>query len=262
MPGMQCCCGAVSGGDAGASAANSDAVSLLVPAYIWPDPGVYSQLAEAGPSAIVIITGANSGPPEPGHPRTDLYRRTFGQLASSGVRLIGYVHTSYGQRPLQEVIQAVQHWYAGYGECLSGIFVDEASCKATHESVTYSAALRKSVKAHGDQQLLALNPGTAIDAQLAQQADIVLTFEDTWDMWLREPKSSRRGRVAAGGSGAQPAPAVAVHGTSVLSAAEVTAQLRRAQQLGYAYAFFTDAALPNPWGTLPAYWQQLVAAVR
>lgn len=158
MPGMQCCCGS----DAGASTESPDAVSLLVPAYIWPDPSVYAQLvrccdchnvwlrvlascahafpaihraaagtvqAEAGSAAIVIITGAISGPPEPGHPRTDLYRQTFGQLAGTGVRLIGYVHTRYGQRPLQEVLDAVQQWYGGYGECLSGVFVDEASCK-------------------------------------------------------------------------------------------------------------------------------------
>lgn len=75
------------------------------------------------------------------------------------------------------------------------------------------------------------------------QADIVLTFEDTWDVWLKEAKSSRRGRTAAGSSAATFETAVAVHGTGALSAADVAAQLRRARQLGYAYAYFTDAGV-------------------
>lgn len=44
-----------------------------------------------------------------------------------------------------------------------------AVLQATPESLAYCAALRKAVKSHGDQQLLVLNPGTAMDAELAQQ---------------------------------------------------------------------------------------------
>ena len=81
--------------------------------------------AEAGPSAIAIVTGGSSGPPEAGSPHTQLYRQTFGRLAKSGVRVVGYLHVSYGRRPLQQALAAVRDWYAGYGDLLSGVFVDE-----------------------------------------------------------------------------------------------------------------------------------------
>ncbi len=75
----------------------------------------------------MVITGADSGPPEPcaGSAVADLYHATFRRLAKSGVRAVGYVHTSYGRRTLQEVLSDIVVWYAEYGECLSGIFVDE-----------------------------------------------------------------------------------------------------------------------------------------
>lgn len=85
--------------------------------------------AQAGPSAIAIVTGGSSGPPEAGSPYTELYRQTFGRLAKSGVRVVGYIHVSYGRRPLQQALAAVREWYTGYGDLLSGIFVDEAACE-------------------------------------------------------------------------------------------------------------------------------------
>lgn len=76
-----------------------------------------------------MVTGGSSGPPEPDSEHTQLYRQTFRQLAASKVRVVGYVHISYARRPLKQALAAVQQWYDGYGDCLSGIFVDEAACK-------------------------------------------------------------------------------------------------------------------------------------
>lgn len=96
----------------------------------------------------------------------------------------------------------------------------------------------------------------------ASQADIVLTFEDTWAAWQKQPSNSRRGRIAAAANGGiSPAATTAavVHGTVVLSVDEISQQLRRARRLGYRYMFLTDTALPNPWDRLPCYWGNLVA---
>lgn len=92
------------------------------------DPGPFTQ-EEAGPDAIAIVTGGSSGPPEAGSPHTQLYRQTFGRLAKSGVSVVGYIHVSYGRRPLQQALAAVRDWYTSYGDLLSGIFVDEAPCE-------------------------------------------------------------------------------------------------------------------------------------
>jgi hypothetical protein len=100
-------------------------------------------------------------------------------------------------------------------------------------------------------------------AVMNAQADVVLTFEDTWASWLKEPTSSQRGRIAAGGgSPATAMTAAAVHDTGRLSAADVRTQVARAARLGYRYLYLTDAALPNPWAQLPCHWDELVAATR
>ena len=91
----------------------------------------------------------------------------------------------------------------------------------------------------------------------------MLTFEDTWASWLKQPASAQRGRIAAvGGKPAAAATAAAVHDTGRLSAADVRAQVQRAARLGYSYVYLTDAALPNPWARLPCHWDELVVATQ
>lgn len=98
---------------------------------------------------------------------------------------------------------------------------------------------------------------------LMAQADVVLTYEDSWANWLKQPASAQRGRIAAsGGKPASAATAAAVHDTGRLSAADVRSQVQRAARLGYRYLYLTDAALPNPWAQLPGHWGELVAATR
>jgi len=36
--------------------------------------------------------------------------------------------------------------------------------------------------------------------------------------------------------------------------------VERARQEGFGWVFFTDDQLPNPWDTLPVFWDDLVAA--
>lgn len=95
------------------------------------------------------------------------------------------------------------------------------------------------------------------------QADVVLTFEDSWASWVKQPASCERGRIAAaGGKPASAATAAAVHDTGRLSAVDIRLQVQRAARLGYRYLYLTDAALPNPWAQLPCHWDELVAATR
>ncbi len=88
------------------------------------------------------------------------------------------------------------------------------------------------------------------------QADIVLTFEDTLQAWSESGPWGRHRRCAA-----MPKAAVVVHGTGHLSREHIKHHLRHAQQLGASYAYLTDASMPNPWGRLPSYWHEEVAAV-
>ena len=94
------------------------------------------------------------------------------------------------------------------------------------------------------------------------QADIVVTFEDTWKLWTQKRSVRDRGADSGGAAGSGFKRAALVHETGELSAAGAQAQLQRARQFGYDYAFFTDGRVPDPWGALPGYWEHEANAVR
>lgn len=101
---------------------------ILIPAYFYPswwDPGVnlWDDLAAAASQVpLIAIMNPNSGPG--GGSNAD-YTREVDALRLAGGRVIGYVHTSYGARPVDEVLSEVDAYYAWYN--VDGIYFDEAA---------------------------------------------------------------------------------------------------------------------------------------
>jgi Spherulation-specific family 4 len=85
--------------------------------------------AKAGGSAIAIVTGADSGPPDPNSRDILQYNDGFKQLSDAGVGLAGYVSTKYGARALSDVVADVSAWYDQHGGQMAGIFLDEYPAK-------------------------------------------------------------------------------------------------------------------------------------
>ena len=81
--------------------------------------------AKAGGSAVAIVTGADSGPPDPNSRDILQYDAAFKQLSDAGVGLAGYVSTKYGARPLADVTADIRAWYDQHSGQISGIFLDE-----------------------------------------------------------------------------------------------------------------------------------------
>jgi hypothetical protein len=208
--------------------------SALIPAYLTA--GGLERVAERpAPGRIVIFNPANG----PGDAAQGAYRRAVATLQRSGTRVLGYVHTGYGERPRATVEADIARFRAWYG--VDGIFLDEAA--RTRAAVPYYRALRDAVRADGD-LLLALNPGVVPARAYFGLADVVVTFEGAYadyaaamaetPAWLRRLPA---GRVAH-----------LVHGATVAQARTVVA---RATGAGYVYA--TDGVLPDPWSALPDY---------
>lgn len=83
--------------------------------------------AKAGASAVAVVTGPNSGPPDANSRNITVYNDAFEQLTNGGVQLAGYVYMSYGQRPVEDTLSDIRDWYAQHSDQLAGIFVDEAA---------------------------------------------------------------------------------------------------------------------------------------
>jgi hypothetical protein len=230
------------------------ALRVLVPAYFYPVPNSpWNRLmaaASAHPGRVVAIGNPASGP---GSSLDPTYYGTFLNFRAAGGRLIGYVHTSYGARPIAQVKADVDAWYAMYP--VQGIFVDEMdNVPGAHES--YYRDLFTHVRSIQGDALVVGNPGTSTaPSYLVWQGKPVvssLCIEESSSnflAWSSDPwvKGVARRHIYAlpYGVGAAAWQAVVDHAY--------------AQNCGFVYV--TDDVLPNPWDTLPAYFESMVAHI-
>jgi hypothetical protein len=216
-------------GPAGEAAVPS-CVHLGVPAYVGP-----ADLARLGgePAVRYVVLNPANGPDVE---RDEALAEAVAGVQAEGPRVLGYVHTSYGARPLAEVEADIDRYRLWYG--VDGIFVDEVA--DTTGDLPYYRRLTAAIRARsGD--VVALNPGVYPARAYYRLADVVVTFEDTWARYRRPQR-----RVDT-------SPAEQWH--LVLGADE--AQMRRAVRLahdrGATVVDVTDRGEEESWNRLPAY---------
>ncbi|QDV35057.1 spherulation-specific family 4 protein [Tautonia plasticadhaerens] len=152
-------------------------LQLLVPAYFYPaGPGLveWERLFEAA-SRVPIVAVANpaSGVGERPDPE---YVAIIDRAARSGVTVVGYVFTKYGQRPAAEVREEVDRWVDFYPG-IRGIFLDAQANQAAF--VDHYAALASHVRGAIDDALVVTNPGTTCDEGYADPrvSDVIVIYE-------------------------------------------------------------------------------------
>ncbi len=221
---------------------------LAIPAYFAPGP-FWAQLdAAAGPVGIAIVNPHNG-------PGGDLLATYIAQLRRSrarGIAVLGYVDTDYARRPAGDVRRDI----AAYADrCnLDGIFLDQVSINRADEP--YYADISAAIKAHSAEALTVLNPGMPPPEAFMAFADIVVTFENTYDAyrtayatarWMRRYPPERFWHLIYG------APTI-----KTMRRAITLNKRRRARWL-----YVTPDRLPNPWSALPAdpYWSDELAAL-
>jgi hypothetical protein len=149
-------------------------------------------------------------PGGPGTSASSAWAANIGDCGTSQVAVLGYVDTDYCQIPLSTVEGQVDAWYSWYGsDGIRGIFFDEADnpsnptsnsdCLSRSSSaVGYYQAIAAYVHAKAAGQTVTYNFGDnpasswpLASTVAAQNADIVVVFEDTYSNYAH-----------AGGSGA------------------------------------------------------------
>ncbi|HZY84319.1 MAG TPA: spherulation-specific family 4 protein [Gemmataceae bacterium] len=226
---------------------------LLVPAYFYPaGEGLaewFRLIESAGPAGTVVIANTSSGPGDKVDPN---YAKVLERARQKKVVVLGYVSTKYGKRPLAEVKDDVDRW-ARFYPGTQGIFFDEQASDA--DQVLYYAALYEYVRKDRGLALVVSNPGAVCTEEYLARptADVACLFETTKELnAYRHPAWASRyppNRFAA--------LACKVEGVERMKQALNDAV---AKKIGYCYV--TDGRGDNPWGRLPRYWDDEVAAVR
>jgi hypothetical protein len=223
-----------------AAAESTAAAGIMMPLYTYPG-GAWDRVADtknAHPDVpIAAIVNPASGP---GSSKDSNYASGISDLKSAGVIVLGYVSTAYTGRNLDSVKGDIDKWHSWYPD-LDGIFFDEQTNWAGKESYykqasdyAYSKGLNFTVG----------NPGANSLPSYLDTVDVVLVYEspglpnlDNYNSWSSYP-NDKLGMIPF---------SVSSLPTSWVQDA--------AKTIGWIYV--TNDALPNPWDSLPSYFDNL-----
>jgi hypothetical protein len=179
------------------------------------------------------------------------YVAAVNNLRAAGGRVLGYVPTFFGTRSEAAVEADILQYQSFYA--IDGIFLDQETTDLGH--VSYYADLYNFIKGLNPAYKVIGNPGTNTqEAYLSTPtADALVTFEDFGSNY----------------PGYVPSPWVTKytpdHFANIIhtepSAAQMAVDLKLAMQRNAGLVYVTDDTLPNPYDTLPSYWDQEVALI-
>jgi len=218
---------------------------LLVPAYFYPAGkglACWEKLFEASSRipVVAIVNPANG----PGEKADANYIRIFERAAESRATLIGYVHSSYAKRPIEEVKRDIDDWISLY-PCIQGIFIDEQA--SAGKDVDYYSELYKYIRKTKGLQMVVSNPGTVCAEEYfsTSTADAICLHESPkeveasfWPEWTSK----------------YPQTGVLILKYGVTVAEEMSKWMDFAAEKGFGWIYVTDDKGKNPWDRLPAYW--------
>lgn len=206
--------------------------TLLVPYYEHPSvrPAEWEAIVAAAPRLYGVVLNPASGP---GDTPDQAFAEIAERLRAADVRVLGYADTSYGRRARAEVVQDLtrhRDWYA-----VDGAFLDQVASGLG--DFGYYQRLATAAWGVGC-TTLALNHGAPPHPAYARLADVLVTFEGTWDTYrsLRPaPCTAGRGRQCHLVHGVPPGAPVG--------------------ELAHTRGATVHCAVPgtgaHPWGTLP-----------
>jgi hypothetical protein len=227
-----------------------------------------------------VVANVASGPGT--HPEAE-WSNVIHAARLRGTRVLGYVATGYlGSLPhpnglptrsgtygtqawLSQIESEIDEWYQFYGNDLGGVFLDEgtSACGPTSGSDSYSAAyqsIRDHLRADHPDAITVLNPGLAVPKCYQNAADVLVTFEGSYDNYTGASDSQGQAYKPLSWTPADPNQIWhIVYGATTIDLMDNAMALSNQRRAGYVY--ITDAGLPNPFGTLPLgeYWALEVA---
>ncbi len=214
----------------------------MIPLYTYPGSTwrTVIQAEQANPSvAVVAIVNPDSGP---GNSLDPNYVRGIAQLEAAGITVLGYDHTSYGARPMNQVDSDALHYLSWYH--VNGIFFDEMASSVGY--VGYYSAVDSYARSLGF-TFTAGNAGTLVPASYLGTMTTIVIYEHSGLPNLTSTQTLYPGYTSGNLS-------IISYGTGEPTTGEL-----RAMEGRVGYVYFTDDRLPNPYGTLPSYFAAEVA---
>lgn len=256
-------------------AAQSSAISILLPLYIYPGDSVatwnsadlFSTIAAYPSVQWQIIVNPNSGPgntsampyPDSNYigafvsPLIRLQPLTFisagiSQLNSyANVKTIGYVDTAYANRPYSSVIADIEAYaaWANYSPeniAVHGIFFDDFTISTTQASYTYAQNISAYTYANFPGASVVFNPGSQSPTQYFDYCDTILDFEGYYADYQNKTTISS---ISASGAPLGKS-AIVIHDTpTTATAANIDSLIHTMNADGVEFMYFTQDCCYN-----------------
>jgi hypothetical protein len=191
---------------------------------------------------VLAVVNPSNGP---GGASSPDYAAGIAKLTAAGVKVIGYVHTSWGSRPAAELQAEMGQWKSWYPS-VTGIFFDEMASQAGKES--YYTGLTGYAKGNGFDFTIG-NPGQDTSATYVGTEDVILIYEN-----------GGLPSVAALGGWHASYPRTNF-GVIPYAVGSLDGSFVQAAKPYVAYIYLQSDSLPNPWDSVPPYLADLVAAL-
>lgn len=182
-------------------------LKAIIPLYLFPGthPQVWQRVLDykavnKNIDMVVIANPDNGDFTKVSHS----YLKIIKDMNSTGIRVLGYIHTSYGKRDINDVEANIDSWTQFYKDAgVSGIFFDEAPSKNEKNYINYYKELYSYAKAKG-YSFIVLNAGTNVDNTYIDNnvADMIISYEKpaqqlfTDKHWTKEGKYTSLGMLA------------------------------------------------------------------
>jgi hypothetical protein len=232
-----------------AAAPAAPAQSIAIPSYVQPGAKVWKSWAAYPQAVRIMIVNLDNGDDTNFDPSV----LTAVQSAqASGIKVLGYTYTEYGQREASTVMQKIEAAETNYA--LDGMFLDEAptSCTAATPFGETNLQYYQSLSSYVHSQFngtVVLNPGTppATNCWMSV-ADILVTYENSGitnyeqsyaDMpWVKNYPASRFWNLVY----------------SVQKQKDMETAFSLAQRRNVGLIYVTSEGGSNPWDEIPSYW--------
>jgi hypothetical protein len=231
-------------------AAQSAPTGMIIPLYLYPDdtssnwdPLFAAHAANPTVPIIAIVSAgltASTGKADPN------YQRAVARLLAAGIRVAGYVPTTYGDRPIDEVKANIDRWLTYYPG-IDAVFFDEQGYEPGQED--HYRQLAAYARSRGIKMTIG-NPGTDIPESFVGVLDTTMIYESEGlptpariGGWHADHDRKNFGIIPYG-----------------CAEADLAFVPTAKQTVGWIY--LQSDVLPNPWDSLPPYLGALVAALR
>ncbi len=229
-----------------AGSARPGSIRMALPAYFAPG-SEWQRVIAAAPTVGMVIINPASGPGTSTDPQ---YTQVIAQARAAGIIVLGYVSTSYGQRPEADVVADINGYYDHYS--LSGIYLAEGPMEA--DCTPLEAQYRRVADAaHARDARAYMAVGTHFCPTYVYFFDLMVEFAMSWSDY----QSYVVPTWMPGGS-----PERFCHFISDVPPDQAGVAISRAIANGAGWVFATDLSEPNPWAQLPDYFDAELQAIR